>query len=199
VRELQAARGTTLSARVGRLGLVLGVAGTIVVIDQLVKLWAVAALEDRDPIVIVDGWFQLRLIRNFGAAFSFGSGATWLFTLVAIVVTIVVIRTARTLTSDAWAWALGALLGGAVGNLIDRLVRDPGGGRGGVVDYFDVPWFSVFNLADVSLTFAAVGVAILALRGVPMTDPAVTGSSPPDAASPEPPSAEPNGDGRLDP
>jgi signal peptidase II len=195
------------------------VAATIVAIDQLVKLWAVAALEDRDPVVIIDGWFQLRLIRNFGAAFSFGSGATWLFTLVAIVVTIVVVRTARTLTSDAWAWALGALLGGAVGNLIDRLVRDPGGGRGGVVDYFDVPWFSVFNLADVSLTFAAVGVAILALRGVPMTDqpssepsntepsntepsntePSITEPSITEPSNTEPPSTEPNGDGRLDP
>ena len=163
-------------------------------IDQLVKVWAVAALEGRDPVVIIEGWFQLRLIRNFGAAFSFGSGATWLFTLVAVVVTIVVVRTARTLTSDAWAWALGALLGGAVGNLIDRLVRDPGRGRGGVVDYFDVPWFSVFNLADVSLTFAAIGVAILALRGVPMTDPAA--SEPPVT---DPPSAAADDDGRLDP
>jgi signal peptidase II len=89
---------------------------------------------------------------------------------------------------------LGALLGGAVGNLIDRLVRDPGRGRGGVVDYFDVPWFSVFNLADVSLTFAAIGVAILALRGVPMTEPAA--SEPPVT---DPPSAAAGDDGRLDP
>jgi signal peptidase II len=127
------------------------------------------------------------VLRNFGAAFSFGSGATWLFSAVAIVVTVVVVRTARTLTSTWWAVALGALLGGALGNLIDRLVRAPGGGRGGVVDYVDVPWFSVFNLADVSLTFAAIGVAVLALKGVPMSEPD------PAAADFDPPPGDENG------
>jgi signal peptidase II len=134
-----------------------------------VKAIAVALLEQRDPIVLIDGWLQLRVLRNFGAAFSFGSGMTWVFTGIAVVVTFIVIRTARTLVSNWWAVALGALLGGALGNLVDRLLREPGGGRGGVVDYLDVPWFSVFNLADVALTFAAIGIAILAVLGVPMT------------------------------
>jgi signal peptidase II len=137
----------------------------------VVKVLAVEYLEGQDPIVVLDGWLRLRVLRNFGAAFSFGSGATLVFSAIAIVVTVVVVRTARTLTSTWWAVALGALLGGALGNLIDRLVRAPGGGKGGVVDYLDVPWFSVFNLADVSLTFAAIGVAILALTGVPMSQP----------------------------
>ncbi len=162
----------------------LAVAGALVLLDQVVKVLAVEFLEGQAPIVVVEGWLQLRVLRNFGAAFSFGSGATWVFTTVAVVVTVVIIRTARTLTSTGWALALGALLGGALGNLIDRLVRAPGGGRGGVVDYFDVPWFSVFNLADVSLTFAAIGVAILALRGVPMSEPPEAELKPDDAPAP---------------
>jgi signal peptidase II len=136
--------------------------------------------------VIIEGVLQLRVLRNFGAAFSIGSGATWLFTAVAVVVTVVVVRTARTLTSSRWALALGALLGGALGNLIDRLLREPGGGRGGVVDYLDVPWFSVFNFADIALTFAAVGVALLAFSGVPMSD-----EETPSAAADDPPKDSP--------
>jgi signal peptidase II len=159
-----------------------------------VKLIAVEYLEGQDPLVIVEGWLRLRVLRNFGAAFSFGSGATWVFSLVAIVVTIVVVRTARTLTSNWWAVALGALLGGALGNLIDRIVRAPGGGKGGVVDYFDVPWFSVFNLADVFLTFAAIGVAILALMGVPMSQPAEPASEP---ASGDAPARKDDGNGDI--
>lgn len=153
----------------------------MVLLDQLVKVLAVEYLEGQDPIVIVDGWLRLRVLRNFGAAFSLGSGATLLFSAIAVVVTVVVVRTARTLTSNWWALALGALLGGALGNLVDRLIRAPGGGQGGVVDYVDVPWFSVFNLADVALTFAAIGVAILALTGVPMSEPdsALTDDDPP--------------------
>lgn len=171
MRCLQATRGTPLTSteRTGRIALVLAVAVGVVLIDQIAKAVAVALLEDRDPIVVIDGWLQLKVLRNFGAAFSFGSGMTWVFTGIALVVTVVVIRTSRTLVSNWWALALGALLGGALGNLIDRLVRAPGGGRGGVVDYFDVPWFSVFNIADISLTFAAIGIALLAILGVPMT------------------------------
>lgn len=151
------------------------VAATIVLLDQVIKAAAVEWLEGRDPIVVIEGLLQLRVIRNFGAAFSFGSGLTLIFTGVAIVVAVIVVRTARTLTSTLWALALGALLGGAVGNLIDRLVRSPQGGQGGVVDYVDVPWFSVFNLADVSLTVAAISVALLAIAGVPLSE----GDSPP--------------------
>jgi signal peptidase II len=91
-----------------------------------------------------------------------------------------VIKQARSLTSRAWAVALGALLGGAVGNLIDRLTRSPGAGRGAVVDFVDVKYFSVFNVADVALTLAAVSIAVLAVRGVAMNEPVSGASSPGD-------------------
>jgi signal peptidase II len=129
---------------------------------------------------VVGEWIQFTVIRNSGAAFGLGASATLVFTLVAVVVAVLVIKQARTLTSPAWAVALGALLGGAVGNLIDRLTRSPGVGRGAVVDFVDVKYFSVFNLADVALTLAAVSVAVLAVRGVAMSEPVSGESSPGD-------------------
>ena len=141
------------------------------VIDQAIKLFMVEFVENRegrDPTQIVGSLLQINVIRNPGAAFGFGGGLTIVFSLVALVVAVVVIRQARTMTSRAWAIALGALLGGAIGNLIDRLFREPGFGSGAVVDYVDVQYFAIFNLADASLTLSAIGIAVLALKGVPM-------------------------------
>lgn len=154
------------------LAVALGVTAlVVVVVDQAAKYLAVAHLTENVPVTVIPGWLQLRLIRNPGAAFSLATGSTWIFTVVALVVTVAIVRVARRLGSGWWALALGLLLGGAVGNLIDRLLRWPGFGRGHVVDFieylrFPFMQFPVFNVADSAITTAAVLIAVLGLRGV---------------------------------
>ena len=144
----------------------LATAGAVVLLDQLTKAWAVRTLRDGRMIDVVGSLAQLRLFRNPGAAFSFATGTTWIFTVVATVVSIVIVRISRRLGSALWAITLGLLLGGAVGNLLDRLFREPGFARGHVVDFIDLPRLFVFNLADASITVAAVLIALLGLRGI---------------------------------
>lgn len=136
--------------------------------DQLLKAWVVTSLEGRPPVVILGEWLQLNAVRNSGAAFGVGGSLTIVFTLIAAGVAVVVVRQSRTMTSRLWAVALGGLLGGAIGNLIDRLLRAPGPGRGAVVDFVDVRYFAVFNAADAALTLSALAIVLLSLRGVPM-------------------------------
>jgi signal peptidase II len=168
-RHRRAADPQPASARPIRKGLVaalLVTAAVVVLLDQLTKAWAVRALGDGRGLEVVGALVQLRLFRNPGAAFSFATGTTWIFTIIAIVVSVVIIRTSRRLGSGAWALALGLLLGGALGNLLDRLFREPAFGQGHVVDFIDLPHLFVFNLADASITCAAVLIGLLALRGV---------------------------------
>ncbi len=155
------------------LAVLAGTAGAVVLLDQLTKAWAVATMQPRiaggeGPINLVGPLLRLTYTENSGAAFGFGTGYTWVFTVVAIVVGIVIIRFARTITSVAWALALGGLLGGLLGNLIDRLTRPPSPGMGSVVDFIGLPNFPVFNVADMSITFSAIAMIILAWRGVPL-------------------------------
>lgn len=137
-----------------------------VAVDQITKVWAVHALSGAAPVPLVGELLQLRLVYNPGAAFSLGTGSTWVFTVLASVVVVVLLWQARHLGSTGWTWALGLLLGGAAGNLIDRLVRAPGFGQGHVVDFLALPSFPVFNVADMGITAAAVLIAVLALRGI---------------------------------
>jgi len=144
----------------------LGTAAVVVALDQLAKAWAVRTLGDGNVVEVVGTLLQLRLFRNPGAAFSFATGTTWIFTIIAIVVSVVIVRSSRRLGSRWWALALGLLLGGAIGNLLDRLFREPGFGQGHVVDFIDLPRLFVFNLADAAITCAAVLIALLGLRGI---------------------------------
>jgi signal peptidase II len=139
---------------------------TVVVIDQVTKTLALSHLDPDDPVQVVGDLLRLRLVFNPGAAFSIGTGMTWLLTTVAITVVIVVIRISRRLGSRGWAVALGLLLGGAIGNLTDRLLREPGFARGHVVDFIELPNFPVFNAADSAITCAAVLIVLLGLRGI---------------------------------
>lgn len=150
-------------------GLVLllwGVAIAVVAVDQLTKAWAMSALSDGHRIRVLGDVLGLVLVRNPGAAFSFATGQTWIFTIVAVVVTVIVIRVSRRLGTRWWAVTLGLVLGGAVGNLIDRLVRDPGVFRGHVVDFIDYAGFFVGNVADIAIVGAAVAVIVLSLIGL---------------------------------
>jgi signal peptidase II len=143
----------------------------VAVLDQITKSLAIRDLIENAPVPVVDGWLQLRLIRNAGAAFSLATGATWILTLIAVSVSVVIVRVARRLGSRGWAVALGLLLGGAVGNLVDRLFRTPGFARGHVVDFIEYlrfPFidFPVFNVADSCIVIAAGLIGVLGLRGV---------------------------------
>jgi signal peptidase II len=151
-----------------------GMAVGVVVVDQLVKHWVVTSIKPRiesgeGPIELLGGFLRFTYLENTGAAFSMGAGYTWIFSIVAVVVAVVILRTARKLGSIWWAIALGGLLGGLLGNLVDRLTRPPGPGLGYVVDFIQLPNFAVFNVADMFITCSAVLMVILALRGVDLS------------------------------
>lgn len=135
-------------------------------LDQLTKALAVDRLVEGEPVELVPGVLDLYLLYNPGAAFSLATGMTWLLTVVAGAVVVAVAVMARRLGSRAWALTLGLLLGGALGNLTDRLLRDPGFGVGHVVDFLRLPRWPVFNLADTAIVVAAVLVVVLSLRGI---------------------------------
>ena len=142
------------------------VAAAVVVLDQVTKFLAVRFLEGQPPVEVVGTWVRLLFLRNSGAAFSIGTGVTFIFSAIAVAVIVVIVRTSRKLGSLGWALALGGLLGGAVGNLLDRIFRDPGFLQGHVVDFIAVPNFAVFNLADSAIVCSAVLMVLLSLRGI---------------------------------
>ena len=152
--------------RRGLFGLMAGTAVVAYLADQTTKAWALASLDPGAPVNVVGEFIRLNLIRNAGAAFSIGNGATWVLTLIAFGVLAVIIRTARRIGSRGWAWALGLLLGGSLGNLTDRMIREPGPGRGHVVDFIDYFGLFIGNVADIAIVGAAAAIGLLALRGV---------------------------------
>lgn len=142
-------------------------AAVVLAVDQLTKWWAESALTvGGEPVPLVGDLLQLRLIHNPGAALSLATGMTWLLTIVVTVVVVVIVRMIGRLGSRGWAVALGLLLGGAVGNLVDRLVREPGFARGEVVDFIDYAGFFVGNVADIAIVGAAILIAVLSLMGI---------------------------------
>ncbi len=138
----------------------------VIVADVASKQLAVATLSHRAPIRVIAHVLTLTLTRNGGAAFSIGGGATVLFTAVAVAVVVVIARTARSLVSKGWAIALGLLLGGAVGNLADRVFRSPAPFRGHVVDWIQLPHWPVFNLADSAIVAGGVLAMVLVGLGI---------------------------------
>jgi signal peptidase II len=145
----------------------LAVACVVLVLDQVSKVLIVAELRPDQRVVWLGGLITLQLVRNPGAAFGFGASYTIIIAAIAVGTIIFILRTARRLESLAWAIVLGLLLGGAMGNLSDRLLRVPGPLRGYVVDWIKLPLFPpTFNLADTAITFGAIIAVLLALRGV---------------------------------
>lgn len=162
----------------------MGIALTVVAVDLATKQIALAALTGSAPVRLVGDVLALRLIYNPGAAFSLAAGTTWVFTIIAVAVVAVILRIARRLGSPGWAVALGLLLGGAVGNLLDRLFRPPGFGVGHVVDFIDYAGLFVGNVADIAIVAAAAMIMVLTIRGT-----GVDGSAPEreaDRATPRP-------------
>ena len=148
-----------------RIEMLAAIAVTIVLLDLVTKIVMVSWLADGDRVPLIGDLVSFTLIRNPGAAFSFATGMTWVLTLVAVAVVIGIVRFARRLRSRGWALALGLVLGGALGNLIDRFFRGPGPLRGHVVDYVSVGWFPVFNVADSAITVGGALLVLLALLG----------------------------------
>jgi signal peptidase II len=145
-------------------------AWTIWLLDFLSKKWALTALTS-DPRPIIGRFLQFVLVKNSGAAFSFATGFTIFFTLLALAVVIGVTFFAPRVTSHGWLIAMGLLLGGVLGNLTDRIFRQPGFLSGYVIDWIEIPHWPVFNLADSAITVAAVLALVLSLRNIaPITE-----------------------------
>jgi signal peptidase II len=146
--------------------LFVGVAVLAYLADVVTKVVAVDMLAGQPPIPVVGDLLTLRLTRNPGAAFSLGTGATFALSVISIAVVFVVAWLARRVASPLWALALGLLLGGAAGNLTDRLLREPSPMQGHVVDFLELPNWPVFNLADSAIVAAAALIIVQSFRGV---------------------------------
>lgn len=144
-----------------------GVAAVAYAADIISKVLVVAHLRPDQPVHLLGNVFELWLTRNPGAAFSVGTSYTVVLTLIAITVVIYIARTARKLRSTGWAITLGLLLGGALGNLTDRLLRSPGFFRGYVVDWIAVVprYWPIFNVADSCIVIGGILTVLLALNG----------------------------------
>lgn len=160
------ARGGTRSARSGILLVVC--AALVYGLDQLTKWWVVATMTEGQITPVLPPLLSWRFIRNPGAAFSIGTDYTWVFTIIMVLVSIVLVLQVRRVASRLWGTALGLVLGGALGNLTDRLFREPSFGQGHVVDFVALPNFAIFNVADSAVVSGVVLIVILTLRGVGM-------------------------------
>ncbi|MFI0219593.1 signal peptidase II [Streptomyces lydicus] len=149
-----------------RIAALLLVAFLVYLLDLGSKLLVVEKLEHHEPIEVIGALLQFSVIRNRGAAFGIGEALTIFLTIIAAAVIAVIARIARKLYSLPWALALGLLLGGAFGNLTDRIFRSPGIFEGAVVDFIAPAHFAVFNLADSAIVCGGILIVILSFRGL---------------------------------
>ena len=138
----------------------------VILLDLATKIWAVARLENQPEIKLIGEFLKFSFVRNPGAAFSFGTSITWVFTLISIAAGITILFVSKSVTNRPWAIALGGLLGGAVSNLIDRIFRSPEVFQGHVVDFISVPNYPMFNIADSAVVLSAIAMIVLSFRGV---------------------------------
>jgi signal peptidase II len=152
------------SRRYAAVAFAIGVA--VCAVDVLSKILVVAGLSGRPPMTILGGLITLQLYRNAGAAFGVGPSFTAIYALVAAAVLVAILRVSGRLQSWLWATALGLVLGGAAGNLADRVFRSPGPMRGWVIDWLKLPYFpETFNIADSALTVGVVLLVLASIRG----------------------------------
>ncbi|WP_046470835.1 signal peptidase II [Allosalinactinospora lopnorensis] len=151
-----------------RFVLLAGVAVVALVVDFVTKQFMLNWLAPGESVEIVGELLRFTLVFNSGAAFSIGSGVPWLFFLIASGVVVYILVAARKLRSTGWAVALGLILGGACGNLIDRVFRAPAPLHGEVVDWLQVPNWPVFNVADSCIVVGGILAVIMAFKGVNM-------------------------------
>ncbi|MGC0414860.1 lipoprotein signal peptidase [Embleya sp. AB8] len=173
--------------------MLLCVAAFAYALDLISKLIVVAKLEYHAPIDLLGDWLQFRATRNGGAAFGMGQGLTIVLTVIAAAVVVVILRLARKLNSLPWAIALGLLLGGAFGNLTDRIFRAPSVFEGHVVDFIAPKHFAIFNLADSAIVVGGCLIVLLSFLGL-QPDGTREGDADPDAEA----EAGADGDGNAD-
>lgn len=154
-----------------RVRLLFGIAAVVLLVDIVTKVLAVELLTPGQPVSIIGDTVTWTLVRNSGAAFSLATGYTWVLTLIATAVVIGIIWMGRRLVSPWWAIGLGMILGGAMGNLVDRFFRSPGPLQGHVVDFLSIGWWPVFNVADPAVVGGAILLVVLSLFGFDFDSP----------------------------
>jgi len=152
----------------------LGVALVVLAVDQFAKNRVVETLTEGRTVPVLGDFLRWHFVRNPGAAFSMASGSTWIFTILAAVVVLVVLWQIRRLRSIPWALFLGLLLGGVLGNLTDRLTREPGFPQGHVIDFISTPWMwlgfneAIYNVADIAIVSGMILFVLITLLGLPI-------------------------------
>jgi len=159
------------AAKVGTTTALLVVAGAALAaygLDQLSKFLVVSNLTEGEVVPVLGSLLQWQFVRNPGAAFSLASGMTWIFTILAAGVITFIVWFARRIRSIAWAIVFGLLLGGVLGNLTDRLLREPSFGLGHVIDFISTPWLipAIYNIADIAILSSMALFMLLTIRGV---------------------------------
>lgn len=144
------------------------VALIVIALDQATKQWSLSALQPGQKQPLIGDLLSLQLVFNSGAAFSLGDGFTWVMTIIAAIVTVGIVYFARRAQSRLAIALFGIGLGGAVGNLIDRLLRDPGFAQGHVVDMINYNGWFVGNVADLAIVGVAAVVLVLSLTNRPL-------------------------------
>lgn len=152
-------RRLTLTPR----NLAFAVAGVVVLIDQVTK-WIVLQTLTDGPVSLIDGFLQFRLVHNPGSAFTLFQGSGAVIALIAIAAVALIVVVAKQLPSLFEGAAIGLVLGGAVGNLLDRIFRGDGFLNGKVIDFIDFDFFPTFNAADSAITIGAILAVLLAFR-----------------------------------
>jgi len=146
--------------------LFLGIGVAVVLIDQLTKALAVTYLKPFESVAFIFDLVRLTLVFNDSAAFSLGGSATWVFTILSSLATLLLLWFVPRFRTTGWVVLGGFALGGVAGNLVDRLFRAPSFANGHVVDFIQIPFnFPIFNIADSAITISALVIAIRIMRG----------------------------------
>ena len=148
--------------------LTIGLAAVVIIVDQASKVWAESALADGKVIPLIGDLLRFQLVYNPGAAFSIGTGFTWVFAIIAAIIVVMVAWYSWRVQSKAWAILFGLVLGGAATHLGDRLFRAPSFAQGHVVDFIGYGDLFIGNIADIAIVGAAVYGVVLIARGVKM-------------------------------
>jgi signal peptidase II len=162
---VQAEGRTALTVRTWRT--LFSVAWFVWILDLATKLWAVSTLSHRSDIKVIGSFFKLTLVRNSGAAFSLAEGATIFLSIFGIFFLCAILYFSPRITSKGWAVVLGLVMGGILGNLVDRIFREPGVLRGHVIDWMQLPNWPIFNIADSAIVIAALIAMVLTARNIP--------------------------------
>ncbi len=162
---MQAEGRTALTVRTWRT--LFSVAWFVWILDLATKLWAVSTLSHRSDIKVIGSFFKLTLVRNSGAAFSLAEGATIFLSIFGILFLCAILYFSPRITSKGWAVVLGLVMGGILGNLVDRIFREPGVLRGHVIDWMQLPNWPIFNIADSAIVIAALIAMVLTARNIP--------------------------------